>query len=256
MESIFWLVLIIFMGWFIVSAFPILTTDLSTLYKDREQSKRDAEHAVRRAKCEGTKIPPSQTKKIIGVIYDTSFLMSDAIRPILNAKVSLEGEIDPMVGVQICKEYFYFADHFLKAEVIPYEVLQEIQTHFSNPEKSKSAKQARGRVIEMVKEGVDEVDLSGVSVSRESKSIIGADSVTDRKLIAYALFKLDNGWDYALIVTNDGGIVYDVLKLNQQGRKITTYPFEESEFFLQLTDLMGLNWRDDASWHIDISREA
>ena len=222
----------------------------------KSDAKRVSDHVARIAECKGTEIPPSQAKKTLGIIYDTSFLMTNAPRPMFNYKLSLRGGIDPIVGVRICKEYFYLADHFLKAEVIPYEVLQEIQTHFSNPEKSKSAKQARGRVIEMVKEGVDEVDLSGVSVSRESKSIIGADSVTDRKLIAYALFKLDNGWDYALIVTNDGGIVYDVLKLNQQGRKITTYPFEESEFFLQVTDLMGLNWRDDASWHIDISRKS
>ena len=207
----------------------------------------------------GTWIQPSesQTRKTIGIIYDASFLMSNKIIPdILNTKIGLDGGFDGELAMQIYREHFYVRHHFLVANVIPQEVLQEIQTHFINPEKSKSAKQAKERVIEMVKEGVDEVDLSGVSVSHESNSIIGADSVTDRKLIAYALFKIENGWDYALIATNDDGIVYDVLKLNQQGRKITTYPFnefEESEFFLQLTDLMGVDWRSAGRWVRDIS---
>ena len=165
--------------------------------------------------------------KTIGIIYDTSYLMLDRedtsqgyARDLLEAirgsdqKAVVKGWLNQRV------EYTSLGDRCALVEVVPHEVVREIHQHFTNPEKDKLAKKARKRVANLVDRGAKELTLGDVVKPAEVATLLGADSPTDKLLLGYAAEMVAASWCYAIIATDDGGILYDCVKMNQAGMPI------------------------------------
>ena len=152
-------------------------------------------------------------KHRIGVIYDTSFLMlRDGVADLAFAFEDRGGNCT------------YTKNHFTIERIVPEEVIDEIAGHFKRSDKEQPARHARKVVAQLIQEGAREIALSAVPLRPIVPSKLGADSETDQCLIAYALHRLDQGgpdrWQVGFIATDDGGIMYDVVKLRQQGKPI------------------------------------
>jgi len=156
-------------------------------------------------------------EKVLGVIYDTSYLMLDKCL-----------DIKLLVGIAGCwkeKRNWYGridressdATRLISVvQVVPKPVAEEIRGHFKDEEKHKSARRARKRVASIVERGGLEIDVANV-VPASSDAILGADSETDRRVIAYAIQMVRTDWSAAVVATDDGGILYDMVKLRKDG---------------------------------------
>lgn len=154
------------------------------------------------------------------------------VRELVYALNGIEFRRETKGWFSVKSEKTEFSDHFCIDEIIPIEVTNEIYKHFSNPDKEMAARSARKKVAALIESGAKEVCLSGVDVSNATNSVLGADSLTDRKQIAYALSMVEKSWDLAIIATDDGGILYDIVKLCKEGKPIRCYTKErEYEFY-------------------------
>jgi hypothetical protein len=168
--------------------------------------------------------------KTVGIIYDTSFLM---LRDNMDLREAIE-EVDLKAAgvVPWLIEIIWFTtklrDKLRVVEVVPLEVLCEIRRHFDNVEKQQAAKVARKRVAVLVERGAVESVLGGAEGTVPSNSLMGADSRTDKLIVAYAVSMVQQKrWSYAIIATDDGGIMYDAVKVGKGGRGVGYFAKEQ-----------------------------
>ena len=171
----------------------------------------------------------------IGIIYDTSFLMlhkAQSPQALLTNDLwnGVRVEYQPeqtswLFPAQPTYEVFRWGELFEFVEIIPTEAETELSNLFAHPEKQKSARRARKDVVSMIRNGATEVSLAESCRDRQAfmtaKTSLGADSSTDRLILAYALSMIQNReWCAALVATDDGGILYDALKLQKAGKRV------------------------------------
>jgi hypothetical protein len=145
----------------------------------------------------------------IGIIYDTSYLMLPKFAPlkeIIEKQMSFYTKRQQVVKGE---------DYFAAVEVVPVEVSSEIRRHFDNGEKEQLAKQARKRVARLVEHGAEEPKLPAAAQGVGGGSALSADSDIDRRLIRYAVEKVGSQWQIAVVATDDGGILYDLVKFRK-----------------------------------------
>jgi hypothetical protein len=140
------------------------------------------------------------------MIYDTSFIMNDNDCPDFSS--------GRMLG-----ENFFHEEH-----VIPIEVKKELFKHFDSPDKNTAARHGRTFVAKiMSREDYHEVSLEDVPCPSIIESVLGPDSIVDKKLIGYAMrFLKEDPQNIAFIATNDGGIQTEVSALQTQ-RKLNIF---------------------------------
>jgi hypothetical protein len=181
--------------------------------------------------------------RTIGIIYDTSYLMLNEkntnIRELVIVLNHIEFRRETKGWFSVNSERTKFSDHFCIEEIVPIEVANEIYKHFSNPDKEMVARSARKKVAALIESGAKEVCLSGVDVSNATNSVLGADSQTDRKQIAYALSMVEKSWDLAIIATDDGGILYDIVKLCKEGKPIRCHTKERRDEFASVATYLA-----------------
>ena len=111
-------------------------------------------------------------------------------------------------------------------EFLPVEVKEEIKRLLELPkndrmayqEKGRKARQARGQVARLLEErDLIEVGLRGIPPNYKGDKFLGADSHTDRLLVAFAISLIEkDGYFGAVIATDDGGIEVDVKTVRKQ----------------------------------------
>jgi hypothetical protein len=190
----------------------------------------------------------------IAVVIDTSFLMLDrqvrAEMPVWSTGFVFSGEGEPWWGTgfdetvaaasrrclgrktventaqryffeRVAREVFYeLADKVELAVYVPKEVTEELKSHFANESKTAAAKSARKLFAEIVDRGCEEPSLADV-VPEIIDGVMGSDSPTDRKLVAFAKSLAASGkFEAVIVATDDGGILTDVVRLKREGAAV------------------------------------
>jgi hypothetical protein len=194
-----------------------------------------------------------EEKLTVGVIYDTSYLM-------LPRFVSLKDVIEimefrPKGGPQFMLptyEYRQGKELFSVTEIVPLEVIAEIRRHFENDEKEQAARQARKRIATLIENGAEEVELPPLTDVTAKGDVLGADSETDKRLIEYAKAKAKDSWNLSVVATDDGGILYDIVKLRKTGTPICCHTKERwkelLECFAEVAGLEGTCYMGNLGW--------
>ena len=168
------------------------------------------------------------------ILYDTSFIMNNNDFPdFLYSGLSLRGT-------------FLHEEH-----VIPAEVKKELFNHFDSPDKNTAARRGRTFVAKiMSRDDYREVSLADVPCPSIIESVLGPDSIVDKKLIGYAMrFLNENPQNIAFIATNDGGIQTEVSALQTQ-RKLNIF----SPVSLKKCDLTLLSIEADLGRKLQIEK--
>ncbi len=194
--------------------------------------------------------------KTIGIIYDTSYLMLDRDDKTEDQQGDLLWRLKNLYYRRVVRGWFWaeheeytpLGDVCALVEVVPHEVVQEIHRHFTNPEKDKLAKKARKRVANLVDRGAKELTLGDVVTPAEVSTLLGADSRTDKLLLGYAAEMVAASWSYAIIATDDGGVLYDCVNMNKAGMPIhchtkERWPQTQIDLRLRLAEVIGGGWK-------------
>jgi len=203
--------------------------------REQEERKRKQEEREREQesmlKAYNDSISWYKNKKIL-IIFDTSSLMNKDLCLNVSFPFRYNYTITDLIiePLELCELTMY----------IPKQVISELYNHFDNPDKVIKAKKARKLIIELKGMGAKEIDLSETPLYT-STSKIGADSKVDRQILGFAISKLegDNKYDWVVVATEDGGIMYDIQELSNQGYNIYTLEdaIYEGFFWDNRTDL-------------------
>ncbi len=136
-------------------------------------------------------------------------------------------------------EHSLFTQHFQPFEVVPLEVAMEIRRHFSNGEKERAARRARKIVASLLDQGAHEISIAGNGNTIKTDPILGADSDTDRQILEFALSMVKTCWSVAIVATDDGGILYDSVKLRKAGEPLFCHTKERWEEIGQIHQFLG-----------------
>lgn len=115
----------------------------------------------------------------------------------------------------------FMFDHLIIEDVVPIEVLKEIAALIGHPEKGKAASLGRSSINSLKDRDKDclyeykEIELATIVEPATALSPIGADSPTDRLIVAYAQRLVDCGYHSVFIATKDGGIISDILDMRK-----------------------------------------
>jgi len=196
-------------------------------------------------------------KKRLAVIYDTSYLMADRftdVQKLVECMVLYTchiypGEIlseelkkghqnfaaegwkvhsrkkntDPKTRRVRSYTYYYwrFGESFFQIDnFIPSEVCKEIANHFSSAEKEQIARRARKFVASLLEQGVREIELHTLAKPHVSGHPLGADSPTDQLILGYAISLVNSNYDFVIIASEDGGILFDAIQLALAGHPV------------------------------------
>jgi hypothetical protein len=201
----------------------------------------------------------------LAVIYDTCYVMMETfinVRQIINDLYFGKGSItigDGGTGIYGYRGNRYYIDNtgfqngresFAFHEFIPFEVVLEVCNHISSQTKDQLGRKARKIFADILEQGGSEVNLTSTVQPYVSKHPLGADSKTDQLILGYAL-EIENQYDLVIIATDDGGILYDAVKLTVSGKKIFCLTKERHEQFKKiLCDLICLpNCIDKSSYN-------
>jgi len=134
------------------------------------------------------------------VVYDTCFLMLNKIPSSLD----------------------FLREFFSLEFIVPTDVEKEIKKHMegSDDSKNQKARVARKRIAKLIEKGAKTPSLPDPQ-DYNSPTSIGADSATDKRLIAYAekLAKTDGG-TAVFVATDDGGIMLDISHMRKSTKNI------------------------------------
>lgn len=171
---------------------------------------------------------PEYKPVTIGFIYGTSYLMLDwfADPALILLAACFKRRREGSWFRSETHETFAAEALFRVVRVVPDLVVSEIRRHFSDPEKEQRAKRARKVVAGLLEQGAQQVTLSGIVTNRTGDSLLSADSPTDKKLLAFALQQAGADWDHVVMVTDDGGILYDMVNLRTAGKPLYCYTKE------------------------------
>lgn len=153
--------------------------------------------------------PPSnkspQFYSMVTVVWDTSALMSN----------DFEFLFDTLSRNAI-------ANRINVRHILPIEVKLELRKHFDNPEKEQIARHARTALANHLVRAAsyEEVDLAHVAIPADFDQILGPDSQTDKRILAFALSLLENTTVGVAIATKDGGIIYEIERRKRNGCRL------------------------------------
>lgn len=153
--------------------------------------------------CRRREQPPSTASRV-ALIYDANWLM--------------DGDTSLFSGAPDGVNVKELLEHIFIEEVFPTEVLHEIASFIKHEQKGQAASLARRRVNEAKEQGLNyrEVELERSVTPLSPLGPLGADSRTDRLIVAFAQLLVTEKYAAVFVATHDGGIISDVLDLRRQ----------------------------------------
>ncbi len=173
-------------------------------------------------------------KPTVYFIYDTSYLMlsSRLDVPLALKRRSVHVPTDPekkerFFGNTIYPPYSHPILNFMEFRCcVPHQVEEELKEHFNDELKGPLAKVARKIIARLFEDGAERIQLPKDTSNLPKDRPLSADSKTDKGIMSWALEKAANDKTYAIILTDDGGILYDIVDISKITPRIFCYTKE------------------------------